>query len=421
MERQTTTKAQPSAKSTEPNPWLHRTVRPHVTQRTASTLQPKLAISQPGDVYEQEADRVADQVLRMPDPTIQRACGPCSSGGGTCPKCAGEKQEPRSPPLFPPVYGGMKGGRVQGVKGIQRQSKSATTDHSVSDNFISGLSSGRPLDSATRAFFEPRFGTDFSHVRVHTDSRAAESARSVNALAYTVGRDVVFGAGQYAPGSSEGKRLMAHELTHVVQQGIAGKTPFTLRKVQVQRSPIHLQRLGTNPGCTDPESRTIHQAIFNARGWLKKAIPKLEESPLSSKVLSSLRRNFGSTYGVAVNAPLIVGRLRTAYREISTIPFRCVGVADATCARGVCGYADGGAGGHSATICTNVTLVAGASAIHQAGCVLHESLHAAFSRFTVDEYSGWHGASSSTPTYPGTGTDPLLNADSYTTLTMDLS
>jgi len=217
MERQTTTKAQPSAKSTEPNPWLHRTVRPHVTQRTASTLQPKLAISQPGDVYEQEADRVADQVLRMPDPTVQRACGPCSAGGGTCPKCAGEKQEPL-PPLFPPVYGGMKGGRVQGVKGIQRQSKSATTDHSVSDNFISGLGSGRPLDSATRAFFEPRFGTDFSHVRVHTDSHAAASARSVNALAYTVGHDVVFGAGQYAPQTSEGRHLLAHELTHVVQQ-----------------------------------------------------------------------------------------------------------------------------------------------------------------------------------------------------------
>ena len=66
---------------------------------------------------------------------------------------------------------------------------------------------------------EPRFGHDFSQVRVHTDARAAESARAVNALAYTVGRDVVFGTGQYMPGTMEGKRLMAHELTHVVQQG----------------------------------------------------------------------------------------------------------------------------------------------------------------------------------------------------------
>lgn len=66
--------------------------------------------------------------------------------------------------------------------------------------------SGRPLDHETRAFMEPRFGHDFSGVRVHTGGRAAESARAVNALAYTVGRDVVFGEGQYVPGAGEGKR-----------------------------------------------------------------------------------------------------------------------------------------------------------------------------------------------------------------------
>lgn len=77
---------------------------------------------------------------------------------------------------------------------------------------------GRPLDAATRAFMEPRFGHDFSHVRVHTDTKAAESAQAVNALAFTVGRDLVFGERQYAPGTMTGDRLMAHELTHVVQQ-----------------------------------------------------------------------------------------------------------------------------------------------------------------------------------------------------------
>jgi hypothetical protein len=86
-------------------------------------------------------------------------------------------------------------------------------------------SSGQPLDTETRAFMEPRFGHDFSQVRVHTDAQAAESARTVNALAYTVGRDVVFGTGQYEPGTSEGKRLLAHELTHVVQQSRGGISP----------------------------------------------------------------------------------------------------------------------------------------------------------------------------------------------------
>src|SRR5712691_7910193 len=79
-------------------------------------------------------------------------------------------------------------------------------------------SPGQSLDAGTRAFMEPRFGHDFSQVRVHTDARAAESARAVNALAYAVGHDVVFGTGQYTPGTSEGQRLLAHELTHVVQQ-----------------------------------------------------------------------------------------------------------------------------------------------------------------------------------------------------------
>ena len=79
-------------------------------------------------------------------------------------------------------------------------------------------SPGQSLDAATRAFMEPHFGHDFSQVRVHTDARAAESAQAVNALAYTVGRDIVFGSGRFAPSTTHGKRLLAHELTHVVQQ-----------------------------------------------------------------------------------------------------------------------------------------------------------------------------------------------------------
>lgn len=83
-------------------------------------------------------------------------------------------------------------------------------------------SPGQSLDGDTRAFMESRFGHDFSRVRVHADSRASDSARAVNAIAYTVGQDVVFQAGQYQPNTEAGKRLLAHELTHVVQQSNAG-------------------------------------------------------------------------------------------------------------------------------------------------------------------------------------------------------
>ncbi len=88
--------------------------------------------------------------------------------------------------------------------------------------------SGQPLDARTQAEMSSRFGHDFSQVRVHSDSRAAESARSVSALAYTVGHDVVFGAGQYQPGTTHGNKLLAHELTHTIQQGQANHTGGSL-------------------------------------------------------------------------------------------------------------------------------------------------------------------------------------------------
>ncbi|HEX5874953.1 MAG TPA: DUF4157 domain-containing protein [Pyrinomonadaceae bacterium] len=127
------------------------------------------------------------------------ACGSYGSGGGSCDKCSRDENKLQRAAAGP----GKPEGLPQSV-------------HEVLG------SSGYPLDAATRSWMEPRFNYDFSGVRVHTDARAARSARDVNALAYTVGRDVVFGAGQYAPGTERGTRLLAHELTHVVQQTSSG-------------------------------------------------------------------------------------------------------------------------------------------------------------------------------------------------------
>lgn len=126
------------------------------------------------------------------------ACGKNNAGGGECGKCAdGEK-------------------RVQ-----RRAAREGEVSHGASASGAVGdvlRSHGSPLDASTRSFMESRFGQDFSGVRVHTDARAHESARAVNALAYTVGSRIAFGAGQYAPQTDAGRRLLAHELTHVVQQ-----------------------------------------------------------------------------------------------------------------------------------------------------------------------------------------------------------
>lgn len=108
------------------------------------------------------------------------------------------------------------------------------SNHSEVPSIVSDVlhSPGQALAQSTREFMEPRFGHDFSQVRVHLDGQAAESARAVNASAYTVGNKVVFGAGQYAPGTNEGKNLLVHELSHVVQQNSTGQ-PTDLASVVV--------------------------------------------------------------------------------------------------------------------------------------------------------------------------------------------
>ena len=150
-------------------------------------LQTKLQIGEVGDRYEQEADRVAEQVMQMPEALIQHPVKPeAISNSITLLQSRSSDQDQLSE--VPPI-----------VHEVLR-------------------SPGQPLSQEALAFIEPHFGQDFSQVRVHTNVKAEQSAREVNALAYTVGRDVVFAKGQYAPKDMTGKRLLVHELTHVLQQ-----------------------------------------------------------------------------------------------------------------------------------------------------------------------------------------------------------
>ncbi len=146
-----------------------------------SGLQRKLTIGASNDPLEQEADRIADQVMAAPRH---------SAVGG-------------APPHTQPFPG-------------QSTRHMAPAPASV-DQVLA--SPGRPLDTALRQDMERRFGHDFSQVRVHSDAAAEQSARDANAHAYTAGHNIVFGAGRFAPRTHEGRRLIAHELTHVVQQG----------------------------------------------------------------------------------------------------------------------------------------------------------------------------------------------------------
>lgn len=179
----------------------------------SKVIQAKLSISQPGDPYEQEADQVTEQVMSSAlVPPIQRKCDACATGG-TCPKCE----------VVPKFQLKELPGRMTHIT------------PKVESSLASLRGGGQPLPASVRAFFEPRFGQDFSGVRVHTSGEASEAARSIQAKAFTVGQDIAFGAGQFVPESGEGKRLLAHELAHTVQQRNGAFSPQGTRGVQ--RSP----------------------------------------------------------------------------------------------------------------------------------------------------------------------------------------
>lgn len=170
-----------------------------ITPTPAPKVQAKLEVSEPGDEHEQEADRIAEQVMRMPEPAASRL--PPSDGD----------EKPISPPLIL-----RKCASCEEEDQISR--KAETSFDAVHESASIPTSGGAPLPASERAFFEPRFGYDFRKVRVHQDTQANQSAKALNAAAYTIRNQIVFGAGRYQPNTYEGRRLLAHELTHVIQQ-----------------------------------------------------------------------------------------------------------------------------------------------------------------------------------------------------------
>jgi hypothetical protein len=167
-----------------------------------ATVWPKLAVSTPDDPHEREADRVADA---MADGVTGQATG--AGAGGSCTGCADEAT---------PSAECAKATRVQ------RSASGLRSPTALAGPLA--LGPGQPLDRGMRARMEPLFRTDFARVRVHTGSEAVHSARSLDAHAFTVGADIAFAAGQFAPETQAGQRLLAHELAHVVQ-GRSGSSP----------------------------------------------------------------------------------------------------------------------------------------------------------------------------------------------------
>src|SRR5215212_9756980 len=212
-------------------------------------IQPKLKVSQPGDLYEQEADKVAEQVTRISaSDSIAHMIAAKEQGiDRECLDCEMEEEEEEE--------------KME----ISRK-PSATSNLQGGDQVTNEIndirsSSGSPLDPGTKEFLGSRFGYDFSKVRIHSNEKAARSAYSVNSLAYTVGNDIVFGEGQYKPDTLEGNRLLAHELTHVIQQTSTDRLHLDHSDDKHDRSPmaVHLM-VQRDPAPKEP-ARTTPLAV----------------------------------------------------------------------------------------------------------------------------------------------------------------
>ena len=198
----------------EAAPFAHDFSRIPVFLRTPVRIQAKRTVNPPSDIHEQEADRIADQMMATPDNSV----------GSATPQRLQRYSEQTSGPA------------VTAPASVERVLASP----------------GRPLDSAIRKKMERNFGQDFSGVRLHSGVDAAQSARELNANAYTAGRHIVFGAGRFVPGTPAGERLIAHELTHVLQQRTA---PYGVQRKGPEgetRKPATSQPAATQPAPSPP-------------------------------------------------------------------------------------------------------------------------------------------------------------------------
>ena len=220
-------------------------------------FQAKLTIGEPNDQYEQEADRVAEQVMRMPQPQLQGRVKPVKTHEedlGKTKSIAG--------PMTP-----------------QASDHTLSVDSEIAASINTVCRGGRPLPKAASDFFEPRFGYDFSQVRVHTDARANKVARALGVHAFTFGDNIVFGTNQYSPRSSKGRHLLAHELTHVVQQGgVSEKQKGGAKRMAL--GSWHKEKNAIEPKNASPpliERRTGFKAMFMPLSdTLRRRYPQLD-------------------------------------------------------------------------------------------------------------------------------------------------
>jgi Domain of unknown function (DUF4157) len=302
----------PSRPTAAPLPKLLNLQRQIGNRAVAQMLQAKMTVGKPNDAHEQEADRVADTVMRMPEPLLQRQeekeetaqMKPIGDRVSPLLQRQEEKKDEtaQAKSLIGPITSivqRQEEKKDEHAQMLQRQEEkkdehaqakgSSDATPTVTPQLESRIQTirggGQPLSDSTRTFFESRFGHDFGGIRVHTDSQAAETAGQLNAQAFTIGRNVFFGAGHYEPHTSKGQWLMAHELTHTIQQQPSHTISTNRNSVQSRSNqqisrattPIAIQRKVS--GGKAPASAAQDPAFMSAIGKVKATAKQQKHHP----------------------------------------------------------------------------------------------------------------------------------------------
>ncbi|HEX4953038.1 MAG TPA: DUF4157 domain-containing protein [Thermoanaerobaculia bacterium] len=249
--------------------------------RAFPPIQAKLTVNTPGDAYEQEADRMADLVMRAPAEPVGQISGAVQRRIYRAVMRPEDKYDSMLPAEEEATATPSQGQPSPGAGAAEQVQRSAVGEAgAVSPQFQRSLESavaggGETLPGPTRSFMGDRFGRDFSSVRVHSDSRADTLSRRINARAFTLGNNVFFARSQYQPGTAEGQRLLAHELTHVVQQS----------ENRVARQIQRTTRCSSYPGY----DASVSLAQYNCAGL---ALRTYQWHSPPSAVISAMAANF---------------------------------------------------------------------------------------------------------------------------------
>jgi hypothetical protein len=226
---------------------LHSSSQPFFGKTTEPQVQTKMTVNTPGDKLEQEADKKADQVMRMPqvEEKIQKAEAKedkiQKKEDEKLQKAESKEEKIQKKEEDKLQKAEAKEDKIQKKEEekVQRRGNGTPSVGSSTQSAIQNKTTGgEPLSSETKSFMEPRFGADFSNVRIHNDQESASLNNNLNARAFTYQNHIFFSENQYQPGTGDGKQLLAHELTHTIQQGHANETPIQRSSTAtVQRAP----------------------------------------------------------------------------------------------------------------------------------------------------------------------------------------